>query len=619
MIHSRFALNEDLDQRINQWLEWDKNEKTSQAIQSLVNNMNVSELEAMFDSRLTFGTAGIRGAMGPGPGNMNDLVIIQTTQGLVTYLQEACTESVLRGVAIGYDGRYNSKRFAELTTAIILNRGIPVYLFSRVCPTPFIPYTVTHFNLSAGIMITASHNPKEDNGYKVYWQNGSQIIPPHDKNIQKSIVEQLTPWETSWDTSVLSTSNLLKDPYSEVWDAYFDLLRGTVVYPMVNVRSPLKFTYTAMHGVGYPYMKEAFNVVHLQPFLTVSEQRDPDPEFPTVKFPNPEEGKSALDLAIKTADTGGSTVILANDPDADRLAVAEKNVEMGLTVHACAVSVRRNKSWKVFTGNELGALLGWWSLHCFKNKTKADLDNVYMLASTVSSKILKSMAAVEGFNFTETLTGFKWMGNETVNLLSQGKTVLFAFEEAIGFMYGTAVLDKDGISAGAKMAELACYLQDIGMTLSDKLADIYKTYGHHISENSYYFCYNQEVIKQIFDRLRTFAGTANTYPTSILKGKYRITSVRDLTTGYDSSQHDKKAILPTSKSSQMITFAFNNGLVVTLRTSGTEPKIKYYTELCAAPEEQNVDHLREVLKEMVDAIVEDFLQPEKNNLTARKV
>nr|CAD7399459.1 unnamed protein product [Timema cristinae] len=514
MIHSHLALNEDLDQRISQWLEWDKNEKTSQEIRSLVYNMNVLELEAMFDSRLTFGTAGIRGAMGPGPSNMNDLVIIQTTQGLVTYLQEACTESVLRGVAIGYDGRYNSKRFAELTTAIILNRGIPVYLFSKVCPTPFIPYTVTHFNLSAGIMITASHNPKEDNGYKVYWQNGSQIIPPHDKNIQKSIVEQLTPWETSWDTSILLTSNLLKDPYSEVWDAYFDLLRSTVVYPMVNARSPLEFTYTAMHGVGYPYMKEAFTVVHLQPFLAVLEQRDPDPEFPTVKFPNPEEGKSALDLAIKTADTGGSTVILANDPDADRLAVAEKNVE--------------NKSWKVFTGNELGALLGWWSLHCFKNKTNADLDNVYMLASTVSSKILKSMAVIEGFNFTETLTGFKWMGNETVNLLSQGKTVLFAFEEAIGFMYGTAVLDKDGISAGAKMAELACYLQDIGMTLSDKLADIYKTYGHHISENSYYFCYNQEVIKQIFDRLRTFAGTANTYPTSILKGKYQITSVRDL-------------------------------------------------------------------------------------------
>nr|CAD7592928.1 unnamed protein product [Timema genevievae] len=626
MIHSHFALNEDLDQRISQWLEWDKvtmvqgvtltihwttddgqigNEKTRQEIQSLVDNMNISELDAMFESRLTFGTAGIRGAMGPGPSNMNDLVIIQTTQGLVTYLQEACTESVLRGVAIGYDGRYNSKRFAELTTAIILNRGIPVYLFSRVCPTPFIPYTVTHFNLSAGIMITASHNPKEDNGYKVYWQNGSQIIPPHDKNIQKSIVEQLTPWETSWDTSILLTSNLLKDPYSEVWDAYFDHLRGTVVYPMVNVRSPLKFTYTAMHGVGYPYMKEAFAVVHLQPFLAVSEQRDPDPEFPTVKFPNPEEGKSALDLAIKTADTGGSTVILANDPDADRLAVAEKNVE--------------NKSWKVFTGNELGALLGWWSFHCFKNKTKADLDNVYMLASTVSSKILKSMAAIEGFNFIETLTGFKWMGNETVNLLSQGKTVLFAFEEAIGFMYGTAVLDKDGISAGAKMAELACYLQDIGITLSDKLADIYKTYGHHISKNSYYFCYNQEVIKQLFDRLRTFSGTANTYPTSILNGKYRITSVRDLTTGYDSNQHDKKAILPTSKSSQMITFTFNNGLVVTLRTSGTEPKIKYYTELCAAPEEQNVDYLREVLKEMVDAIVEEFLQPEKNNLTARKV
>lgn len=220
--------------------------------------------------------------------------------------------------------------------------------------------------------------------------------------------------------------------------------------------------FLAMHGVGYKYSKLVFEAFNHKPFIPVKQQIEPDPEFPTVKFPNPEEGKSALNLAIETANANNSTLIVANDPDADRLAIAEK---------------QQNNEWKILNGNEIGALLGWWLWHNFKNqgKTKAiPPSDVYMLYSTVSSNILRAIAEAEGFNCEDTLTGFKWMGNRSIELIKQGKTVLFAFEEAIGFMCGVNVLDKDGISAEAVMSELAVYLHDNEKKrLTEKLDWIY--------------------------------------------------------------------------------------------------------------------------------------------------
>ncbi|XP_046388515.1 phosphoglucomutase-2 [Ischnura elegans] len=595
----------ELQQKISEWLVWDQNEKTRNEIQQLADAGNGKELQKLLLNRLAFGTAGLRGRMGPGYSQMNDLVLIQTSQGLATYLlEQGPADAKKGGVVIGYDGRHNSRRFAELTAGVFLNRGIPVYLFSQVCPTPFVPFAVLQFKCIAGVMVTASHNPKHDNGYKVYWSNGAQIISPHDKGIQESILNNLCPWETSWDTSILSKSSLLKDPLCHVMKMYYDILSNDVLFPNVNANTPIKFTYTAMHGVGYPYMVEAFEVAKFKPFVSVTKQQDPDPEFSTVEFPNPEEGKSSLDLSFKTADNNDSTIIIANDPDADRLAVAEKN--------------ESTKEWHVFSGNELGALLGWWCFHCYMKKhPDVDVKDIYLLASTVSSQILGSIAKVEGFNFVETLTGFKWMGNKAYDLMKEGKKVLFAFEEAIGFMYGTAVLDKDGVSAAVHLAELTAQLETEGKTLMDKLQEIYSKYGFHISENSYYLCYEPEVICQMFKRLRNYSGKPNTYPTSILGGRYEVVSVRDLTTGYDSSQPDEKAVLPVSKSSQMITFKFNNGLVATFRTSGTEPKIKYYTELCASPDQKDVEELKSNLHEMVVAMVNDFMEPEKNRLTPK--
>uniref|UniRef100_A0A1S4GYJ9 Phosphoglucomutase n=1 Tax=Anopheles gambiae TaxID=7165 RepID=A0A1S4GYJ9_ANOGA len=603
----------ELNQRIAEWLRWDKNEKTLEEVRELARRSEWKVLGDRLLQRLTFGTAGLRGVMQAGFNAMNDLVVIQSAQGLAKYLLQCypSAEDRSRGVVLGYDGRYNSKRFAELSACVFLHENIPVWLYSRTVATPFVPFAVLELKCLAGIMVTASHNPKEDNGYKVYWTNSAQIIPPHDKNIQTSIMENLEPLESSWNLELL-LSDKLNDPYDQMVELYFRKLQANVPQPFIrdyNAPSPLRFVYSAMHGVGYPFVVKAFECARLPAVVAVPEQRDPDPEFRTVKFPNPEEGKSSLVLSMQLANETGCDVILANDPDADRLACAEKDAK---------------GEWRVFSGNELGALLGWWAIRCYREQyPDRSLSDCYLIASTVSSKMCRSIANVDGLNFIETLTGFKWMGNKSVELLAQGKTVLFAFEEAIGFMFSPTVLDKDGVSAACHLATMACYLRATSnQSLADKLNELYDIYGFHCTLASYHFCYEPPVMERIFKRIRNMgpAGDAQqdeNYPQTVGAGRFKIADVRDLTTGYDSSQPDGRAVLPTSKSSQMITFSFENGAVVTLRTSGTEPKIKYYAEMCAQPGQRDWNGSKATLREMVDCIVEELLQPKQNNLTPR--
>ncbi|XP_017044532.1 glucose 1,6-bisphosphate synthase [Drosophila ficusphila] len=601
----------ELDDQIRKWIRWDKCASTACQIMDAVRAQDWDTLRKRLCTRISFGTAGLRACMRAGFDSMNELVVIQTAQGLCEYIKEQFPNPEdwsQRGIVFGYDGRYNSHRFAELSAIVFLNNDFKVWLYKRYVATPMVPYAILRLQCLCGVMVTASHNPKEDNGYKVYWDNGAQIIPPHDEGIQEAIMNNLEPKASSWDDSAMCSNPMLEDPYDIVVPPYFDALKKSLPCTLleVNGKCSISFTYTAMHGVGYEFVKQAFARINLKPFVSVCEQQEPDPEFPTTPMPNPEEGKTSLDLSIRTAKANGSQIILANDPDADRLAVAEK---------------REDGCYKLFTGNEVGALLGWWALELHKMREPGcDVSNCVMIASTVSSKILRAMAEQEGFQFFETLTGFKWMGNKAIEQQQAGKQVLFAFEEAIGFMVGTAVLDKDGISAAAHVATMACYLRcKLCMTLQEKLRDIYETYGFHTTICSYVICRCPPVIAQIFERLRTWdEGKADTYPTSILNGEYEIENVRDLTTGFDSSTGDKKPTLPTSSSSQMITFTFKNGLVVTLRTSGTEPKMKYYAEMCGKPEEKNWAKLTNTMNTMVEAIVEEFYEPQKNGLQRKK-
>ncbi|XP_050524981.1 phosphopentomutase isoform X2 [Daktulosphaira vitifoliae] len=555
----------------------------------------------MFDGRLSFGTAGLRAAMAPGFNRMNELVVIQSAQGLLYYMLSVFGEQLkTSGIIFGFDGRYNSKRFAELSAYVFIKHSVKVYLLSEVCPTPFVAFGIKYYKCCGGVMVTASHNPKEDNGYKVYWDNGVQVISPHDINIQTYILEHLEPEENVWNIECLYDSNLLSDPIMELQEHYYKRV-NELLFPDLNKEiSNIIFTYTPMHGVGYPYIEKAFKNSKFNPVVPVEQQKDPNPDFPTVRFPNPEEGKSALKLAFETAEQNNSTVILANDPDADRLAIAERSI-------GC-------KKWKIFTGNELGALLGWWMIQSYKLINGHVHPKIAVLSSTVSSAILKSIAKKENIYFEETLTGFKWMGNRANKLISEGFEVLFAFEESIGYMCGTSVLDKDGISAAIKVAELAIYLEKENSSLSSALETIYNVYGWHVSVNSYFICNDSLIIKRVFDSLRQ----QRNYPNSILNGRYLVKSIRDLTIGYDSSTSDHKPILPVSKSSQMITFNFENGLIATLRTSGTEPKIKYYAEICGDPQKSNdANKLKCLLNKMVEGIIAEFLKPEENSLICR--
>ncbi|XP_054996655.1 phosphopentomutase [Sorex araneus] len=593
-----------LDQEVTRWLRWDKNPLTSELVKQLVADNNKEELQKCFGTRMEFGTAGLRAAMGPGISQMNDLTIIQTTQGFCRYLEKQFSDLKQRGVVISFDARAhpasggNSRRFAQLAATTFITQGVPVYLFSDITPTPFVPYTVSRLKLCAGIMITASHNPKQDNGYKVYWENGAQIISPHDKGISQAIEGNLEPWPQAWDSSCIDNSPLLHDPLASINKDYFEDLKKYCFHRPVNKETHVKFVHTAVHGVGHAFVQSAFRAFDFAPPAPVSEQKDPDPEFPTVKYPNPEEGKGVLTLSFALADKVGAKIVLANDPDADRLAVAEK---------------QDSGEWRVFSGNELGALLGWWLFTSWKakNQDHSALKDTYMLSSTVSSKILRAIALKEGFHFEETLTGFKWMGNRAKQLMDQGKNVLFAFEEAIGYMCCPFVLDKDGVSAAVISAELASFLATRNLSLSQQLKAIYVEYGYHITKASYFICHDQSIIKKLFENLRNYDGK-NNYPKTC--GKFKISGIRDLTTGYDDSQPNKKAILPTSKSSQMITFTFANGGVATIRTSGTEPKIKYYSELCAPPGNSDPEQLKKELNELVSAIEEHFFQPQKYNL-----
>ncbi|XP_026686059.1 phosphoglucomutase-2-like [Diaphorina citri] len=455
---------------------------------------NKEAMSDLFLKRLKFGTAGIRGPMGVGFSQMNDVVIIQTGQGILSCAEKHIPNFKESGIIVGYDGRHNSKRFAELTASVFLNGGVKrVFLVSRVCPTPIIAYSIRALNLALGIMITASHNPKEDNGYKLYDSKGCQV----------SLTSTLHKYNC-WD------KNELNHTLNEMVEAIVS-----------------EFLQPEENGLTPRDKNELNHTLNEMVEAIVSE------------FLQPEE-KMCLFCSGQ---------------------------------------------WKIFTGNELGALFGWWALHRLKSKQpNAPLQDYYFLASTVSSKILHTIAQAEGLKYDETLTGFKWMGTKTYDLEQEGKHVLLAFEEAIGFMDGTHVLDKDGVTAAVRMAELVAYLDSQGKDLHQLLADVYDKYGHHLTHNSYYICRNQVTIENIFHRLRHFNNEPDSYPPSLLNGKYSVTRVRDLTTGYDSGTADHKATLPTSKSSEMITFTFDNGLVATLRTSGTEPKIKYYTELVASPD-----------------------------------
>jgi phosphoglucomutase len=435
-----------------------------------------------------------------------------------------------------------------------------------VVHTPLVPFGISFLSASAGLMITASHNPAADNGYKVYWSSACQIIPPHDKNIAASIEQNLEP--RCWDENLVDTSPLVERPLDAVRDSYFACLRkinahsNTSIGAVVagNEKQRLRFVYTPMHGVGLSAMlRAAGDLGALGDIIVVQEQAEPDPDFPTVRFPNPEED-GALDLAISTANAHSVPFVLASDPDADRFAAAQR-LDSG--------------EWYTFTGNELGILFAAQILSTYRKSVPIDkLNKLCMLCSTVSSQMLKHMAKVEGFHFEEALTGFKWLGSRAIDLSSEYDAV-YAFEEAIGYMFAPVVHDKDGVAAASVFITMARELVAQGKSPYDQLQELYRKYGHFQSANFYLASPDPRLTAKAFSEVRALGSP---YPGKL--GNRKVTAWRDLTMGYDSTTPDNKPLLPVSKSSEMITVELEGDVRFTVRGSGTEPKIK--SELIAA-------------------------------------
>lgn len=487
--------------------------------------------------------------MGAGFSRLNKLTIIQTSQGLAEYLLEEDPHARVAGVVIGHDARHNSEVFARLAAAAFIKKGIRVLYYEGLVHTPMVPFGVKTHAAAAGVMITASHNPALDNGYKVYGSNGCQINTPVDEEIAASILNSLEPISWKFDEK----SSLLT-PILPPTSLLYKKAVGTYLHQPAMTQTIPNFIYTPMHGVGLAPINATLGYASSK-MTIVEEQAHPDPDFPTVNYPNPEE-YGTLDLAKATADRADIHLIFANDPDADRFAAAEKV----------------NGQWMQFTGDQVGVLLAFYIYTHAEPQLNSD---DFMLVSAVSSQMLSLIAADAGFSVRETLTGFKWLGNCALDLERQGKRVHFAYEEALGYMFPSIVHDKDGVIAAGVFLN-AC--AEWGSPWA-KLQELYHKYGTFVTVNTYWRSPDVSTTSAIFEKVRQLG---KPFPQTV--GDRQILAWRDLTTGYDSSTKHNVPVLPR-QSGQMITCRLGGNSQrgveqtrFTVRASGTEPKIKIYLE-----------------------------------------
>ncbi|MEA9984453.1 MULTISPECIES: phospho-sugar mutase [Subtercola] len=509
----------------------------------------LSTLHERFDDRLKFGTAGLRGEIAAGSNRMNRVLVAQAAAGIAAYLLEKAAPGVVPSVVIGYDGRKNSQVFAADSAELLAGAGLRAILLPRLLPTPVVAFAVRHLDASAGIMVTASHNPPNDNGYKVYLggiDEGSQIVAPADEEIETHIrrvaAESLVP--------ELPRSAAYTVAAESVIDAYVTATAAAGLLPPSEIGAQPRTVYTAMHGVGWQTFSRVLGAAgFIEPDLVLA-QIEPDARFPTVAFPNPEE-PGALDLAYETAQSSGAHLIIANDPDADRLAIAvpDKSTDSG---------------YRRLTGNEVGALLGWRAAEKHAAASAAATETVGSAAtepatlacSVVSSPALSAVAAAYGLRFQETLTGFKWV--------SRVPGLIFGFEEALGYLVNPeSVRDKDGISAAVALLSLASELAVDGFTLSDQLDRFSERFGHYDSAQVSLRVTDLSRIGEIMAALRADP------PQSI--GGVAVASIDDLSAG--------SAELPPS---DILRITTTDGSRIMVRPSGTEPKLKVYIDVSSS-------------------------------------
>ncbi len=533
------------------WASDDPDPSTRAEIERLLAEDAGAELADRFAGTLQFGTAGLRGLIGAGPNRMNRKVVLRATAGLCAYVLDTTPDAAERGVCIGYDGRRLSREMAEDAASVVCGMGLRAFTFEHVVPTPVLAFACLRTNAAAGIMVTASHNPPDYNGYKVYWGNGAQIIPPHDVGIAAAIA-RVGAVETIARMPVAEAREKQRLTVfgPELERAYLDGVRGLQVHP--GLPRELRIAYTALHGVGERLATQALAEAGFTEVASVAEQAQPDGRFPTVAFPNPEE-KGAMDMVLALAESTHAELVIANDPDADRLAVAVPSAQ-GEMVQ--------------LTGNEVGCLLG----HYLLDQGPAGAGRL-VINTIVSSPMLGSLARAHGAHSEQTLTGFKWIANRAMERDTEGARFVLGYEEALGYTVGTLVRDKDGIGTAVVVADMAAWCKSRGRTLLDELEETWRRYGMYLSRQVSRTLPGAEGKAQIAAMMAKVRGA----PPEELSGR-AVNVVLDLERGERRASDGTVAPsgLPTG---DVIALELEGAHRVMLRPSGTEPKIKFYFDV----------------------------------------
>ena len=518
---------------------------------------NEKEIEDRFYKELEFGTAGLRGVMGAGTNRMNKYTVGKATQGLANYILEKGTES--KGVAISYDSRNNSKEFG-MQTALILNaNGIKTYLFENLRPVPELSFAVRNLGCTAGVMITASHNPAKYNGYKVYWDDGAQIISPVDNQIIEKVrnIESFSEIKTISEEEA-KNKGLFNILGKEMDDKYLDVLKKSILNPEIikQVGKDLKIVYTPFHGTGNTVVKRLLNEIGFENVYVVPEQAEPDGNFPTVDYPNPED-KNAFKMALDLAKEKDADLVLATDPDADRLGIYSKNDKTG--------------EYMEYTGNMSGLLIADYRISQMKEKGILP-ENGMIVTTIVSSELAKAIAKNYNLECIEVLTGFKYIGAVMKKAeTKKDKTYLFGFEESYGCLIGDYARDKDGIAAVMSLCEAASYYKSKGKTLWEAMQDIFEKYGYYKESQVSITLEGAEgakKIKEMMDKMR------NTEISKI--GEYKVLSFRDIENNIKKDIQTGEVAETGLPKSNVLYYELENDSWCCIRPSGTEPKIKVY-------------------------------------------
>jgi phosphoglucomutase len=536
-------------QKANAWLRGSYDADVKQQIQTLLDNKAYTELTDSFYRDLEFGTGGLRGTMGPGSNRINKYTIGAATQGLANHLKKSYPGEKIK-VAIAHDSRNNADLFSRITAEVFSANDIYVYFFKALRPTPELSFAVRHLGCKSGVMLTASHNPKEYNGYKAYGADGGQFVSPEDK----AVMDEVAAISSVDDIKFNRVDANIEEIGEEIDELYLDAITKLSVSPeAIKRQRDLKIVYSPIHGTGITLVPQALKRFGFENVILVDEQTTPDGNFPTVIYPNPEE-KEALTLALKKAQETDADLVLATDPDADRVGIAVKNTE---------------NEFILLNGNQTGAMLINYLLTAWEEKGKLT-GKEYIVKTIVTTNLIEQIAKAKNVTYYNTLTGFKYIG-ELMTKFEGKQTFIGGGEESYGYLIGELVRDKDAIVSSAFIAEMTAYYKDKGSSLFEALIDTYVQYGFYkekLISLTKKGKTGAEEIKEMMEKFRT-------NPPVTLGGS-KVATLKDYEKGIETdlfTNTTKKLDLPTSDVLQFIT---EDGSIISARPSGTEPKIKFY-------------------------------------------